>query len=58
MDLNHTAPEIKNNDNIVLAAVEQNGCAIRFAGEKMKNNEKIKIKKKSISNNPLALVGC
>lgn len=39
--LQHASEEMKNNEAIVTAAVQQNVAALKYASEEMKNNEPI-----------------
>ena len=37
----YASPEMKNNEEVVLEAVQQNGHLLHFAGPDMKNNEQV-----------------
>jgi len=41
--LQHASDEMRNNEQVVMAAVTENGCALRFASDEMKNNHRVVI---------------
>jgi len=37
----HASKEMKSNENVVMAAVQENGFSLQYASEEMKSNEKV-----------------